>query len=167
MVATANAVDYGQPDQRGVIIGSSGTEIVQLGGVASSNNVQGGGTVQVSGGTTIGDVLIGSGGGVSAVETVLRGGVTSHATLSNTAVLVVSSGGHAVSTLVLDQNVGSPGSNGSFTVASGGSASFTVISGGGLMFERGADSGTVISSAARSSCRRALRAHGRPERTAC
>ena len=84
----------------GLGTGSNGDLVVSSGGSATNTTVHGNGLVLVySGGTTIGDMLLGSGPGVSAIET-LSGGTASGATLSNTGILVVSSGGVAVSTLV-------------------------------------------------------------------
>ena len=128
------------------VIGSGGTVSVLQDGSAASTSILGAGSSLVSGGTTSGDVLIGSGGNLQAVETVYDGGVASGATLSNTGVLVVSSGGTAVSTIVISTNVGNPGRDGGLIVSSGGTASGAVISSGGLMFERGGvDAGTTIS----------------------
>ncbi len=59
----------------GTVVSSATAEMVS-GGTASSTHVQGGGAVLVlSGGTTVDDVLVGSGPSQVARETVFSGGV--------------------------------------------------------------------------------------------
>ena len=75
----------------GVVVVSSGQSLVVSGGQTSSGiTVLGGGNVFISsGGTTIADQLIGSGLGISAIETVSNGGVASGTILTDTGVLFV------------------------------------------------------------------------------
>jgi hemolysin D len=105
------------------VVSSGSLEQVNSGGVASGTLIQGGGsTIVNSGGTTVNDVLIGSGAGVSAREIVNGGATASGTLLSNTALLIVNSGALAIGATVVSTNVGSPGSNGSLIVNSGGIA---------------------------------------------
>src|SRR5262249_20100906 len=109
---------------------SSGGAVQVFSGADSATTVQGGGTVNgFVGGLTRNDVLVGSGAGVSAQEVVNTGAVASGAILSNTALLIINSGGRAVSTVVISTNIGVPGSNGSLIVNGGGVASNTLVSG--------------------------------------
>src|SRR6185312_1228456 len=95
-----------------------------------------------SGGTTIGDVLLGDDTTFSfADELVFSGGVASNATISNRGVLVLS-GGTAIGTVV-NSNTGLQWTgSGAMVVSSGGVASGTVVNSGGLINVR--SSGTEI-----------------------
>ena len=106
----------------GATVNSNGGLNVKSGGVDSGAIIHGDGSAFVSvGGKTFNDVLIGNGPGHSAFEFLLSTGATaSGATLSNTGVLIVSSGGLAVGTVVTSTSLGSTGSNGALVLSSGG-----------------------------------------------
>src|SRR6185369_9362931 len=99
----------------GTVVNSGGLVNVRSGGVEIGGLVNGGGFIGVGtnaiSGTTIGDVLIGS-GNLFAVERVSRGGVASGTTVSSAGVLIVSSAGLATSANVL--------AGGSAIISSGG-----------------------------------------------
>jgi autotransporter passenger strand-loop-strand repeat protein len=107
---------------------SSGGGMAVSGGTASATSLQGGSLAAVaSGGRTFGDVLVGSGSTLPAIELVGSGGVVSGAVLSNTGALGVF-GGAADGTIVGSNPVGSGGG----LVVLFGVASGTTVNSGGL-----------------------------------
>src|SRR5262249_7704820 len=82
----------------------------------------------------------------TAVEVVLSGGRVSQTTVLSGSFLIVSAGGVAVATTVIDTDFGFD--HGAFLVDSGGSASGTVISSGGQegVFSGGVDRGGTVKS---------------------
>jgi len=129
------------------IIDSGGRELVISGGTVSRATVNDGGRMTVDAGATTTSVsLVGSdtsGGG--GREIVL--GTASVTTISASALLVVSSGGIAIDTIV---NSRTGPLNGGMVVAAGGQASGTTINSGGVEFiDGGTDSGATASAALR------------------